>query len=267
MQKLPAPVEEIIEWWLPQVRDVLGGQLASVVLYGSVTLGDFQFGWSDIDACVVVNDHISEETGKRLGNIHDLMRTRYLEQRHNDWKSGQILESNYIPVTLASTTRDNIACYIAGGKTRSWRYGDPFQPFDRYMLANYGQLYFGTNVNFVVPSVNLMRLQAQADIHSFRAWEGQSAMWLTGMLHWFARSLVFWRDGKMLSKTAALRHEIERRPDYVEALYLALNIRLKGSYIVGHYVEELKSHYSRFVDSLSKDLLQHIGNHPTNQFT
>ncbi len=63
---VPPAVEGMLEWWLRQVREVLDDQLLSVVLYGSVTLGDFQPGWSDVDVCVVLREPIAKDTGEQL---------------------------------------------------------------------------------------------------------------------------------------------------------------------------------------------------------
>jgi len=258
MLTLPPPVEAIIEWWLPQVRDLLGDDLLSVVLYGSVTLGDYQAGWSDIDVCVVLSDSIGEDAGARLGHIHDRMQQRYLEHKHGGWLSGQVVESNYVPQSLAANSVEDKACYIAGGTTRKWQRGDPLLPFDRYMLANFGQSCFGSDVHFEEPGVELLCNQAETDLHSLHSWKNQSAIWLTGMLHWFARSIVFWRDGTMLSKTAALLHEIERGSIYTEPLELALTIRREGSTTAVNYMDASRNHYSRFADSFFTELQQVI---------
>ena len=63
---LDPSVREIIEWWLPRVYEVLDDHQLSIVLYGSVTLGDFQPGWSDIDVCVVLSEPVTEDTGSQL---------------------------------------------------------------------------------------------------------------------------------------------------------------------------------------------------------
>ena len=193
-----------------------------------------------------------------LGHIHDLMRQRYLEKKHEGWASGQVVESNYIPLELASASRDDLACYIAGGTTRKWQYGDPYQPFDRYMLANHRQIYAGRNVFFLQPSIEELSFQAETDLRSLSEWETQSAIWLTGILHWLARSLVFWREGVMLSKTAALQNEIMHSSPYSEAFDLALTIRKKGSANAAVHLEELRNHYSRFAESFTEELRKFV---------
>ena len=255
---VPIPVQDVINWWLPQVREILDEQLQSVILYGSVTLGDFQSGWSDIDVCAVLTESIAEDAGVRIGRVYDLIQRHYLEDKHGGWLSGQVLEGNYIPESLAGDPREDQACYIAGGTTRKWQRGDPLQPFDRYMLANFGQSCFGPEVEFSEPNKDLLRPQAETDLRSLGNWERQSALWLTGMLHWLARSLVFWRDGRMLSKTAALQHEIERGSTYTEAFQLALTIRLEGSANATDHMQDLRSQYTSHVDAFSEELRQFI---------
>jgi len=258
MIALPVPVQGMIEWWLPQVREILDEQLLSVVLYGSVTLGDFQPGWSDIDVCVVLVESVTEDTGERLGRVYDLMRRRYLEERRGGWMSGQVLESHYIPAALASATRGDLECYIAGGKTGKLQRGDPFQPFDRYMLAKHGQTFFGQTVRFMQPTAAQLREQAEIDVSSLMSWKSQSAVWLAAMLHWMARSLVFWRDGRLLSKTAALQHEISRDCMWEQAFDLALSIRREGSDSAAMHKKELQEYYAHFSERLSSELRRFI---------
>ena len=63
---------------------------------------------------------------------------------------------------------------------------------------------------------------------------------MTGMLHWAARSLVFWRESLMLSKSAALEHEMAHGSPFAEAFALALKIRREGSAAAAGYHQELK---------------------------
>lgn len=43
-----------------EISCIMGGNLHSVWLYGSVVFGDFRFGWSDIDFIAFTNTRIAE---------------------------------------------------------------------------------------------------------------------------------------------------------------------------------------------------------------
>ena len=43
-----------------EISCIMGGNLHSVWLYGSIVLGDFRLGWSDIDFIAFTNPRIAE---------------------------------------------------------------------------------------------------------------------------------------------------------------------------------------------------------------
>ena len=99
-------------------------------------------------------------------------------------------------------------------------------------------------------------VQTETDLAALRAWDraAQSAIWLAGMLHWAARSLVFWRDGTMLSKSASLEHEIARGSSFADAFQLALQIRREGSAVAARHHSELERYYGRIALDLAYEI-------------
>jgi hypothetical protein len=221
----------VLDWWFPQVQACLRGKLHAVVLFGSVTLDDFCPGWSDVDVCVVVNQPVSETEGKALGEIHDRMRDLFIRTHRAGWASGQAIGGYYIPRELVTDSDRKMPCYTAGGTTRRWAQDNPVSPFDRYMLAHFGSIIAGEDTKFAPPSDESLVTQARADIAQLRESDPakQSSIWLCGMFHWLARSLVFWREGTMISKSAALKRGIDTNSKYADAFLLALEIRQRGS--------------------------------------
>ena len=135
---VPDTVRMILDWWTPQVREILGPKLCSIVLYGSVTLGDFAPGWSDVDTCVVLSGPVSEEVAGRLAALHDATRERFVERHENGWQSGQAVEGQCIPRELATDPDATAPCYKSWGHERKRIDGNPITGFDRYMLAYHG---------------------------------------------------------------------------------------------------------------------------------
>lgn len=258
IMELPVAVKGILAWWIARVQDVLGENLHSVVLFGSVTLGDFQSEWSDVDACVILHRPIMEAEGKAIGHVHDEMKERFARNAENGWASEQVVEGPYIPLALARGQKQQAACYVAGGTTRRWDVFNPISPFDRYMLANHGHLFFGRQVDFVPPNKEDLVQQTETDLETLRDWRDKSALWLASELHWFARCIVFWRDGRMLSKTAALEHEISHSSPYAEAFRLALDLRHRGAAAVERSLEALKRHFGVVADDAAEDIREHI---------
>jgi hypothetical protein len=213
------------------VVDCLGVRLRAIYLHGSTVFGDYCPGWSDVDVCVVVDGPVSEDEGHRLGQIHDEMRDRFLRDRVGGWQSGQGIEGFYIPQGLVTDDKLELPCYTAGGSTRLWHVGHPVSPFDRLVLARFGAHLHGEAMAFRPPEMSDLAAQTLRDLTSFREhdYRNSSAIWLCGVQHWLARSLVFWRDGELVSKSAALQRETEASSPYAEAFSLALQLRQEGS--------------------------------------
>ncbi|MEW6355970.1 MAG: nucleotidyltransferase domain-containing protein [Planctomycetota bacterium] len=251
----PTPAS-VLAWWLSEISACLAQRLHSVVLYGSATLDDFCPRWSDVDVCVVLKTPITAEEGQRVGDIHDRMQDRFIRGRDGHWESGQAVEGPYIPIELVSDEMREAPCYTAYGSTRKWAVCHPISPFDRYMLAHFGRLLAGASVSFAPPRRAALVRMAAKDLGALREWDRseKSAVWLAGMLHWIARSLVFWRDGKMLSKSAALRHEIERNSPFAAAFQLALKIRREGSATASRHDSELREHFGRMALDAAQEI-------------
>lgn len=265
--QVPSPVNPVLDWWLAEVRQCLGETIHGVVLHGSIALGDFCPGWSDIDVCVVLNAPVSEGEGAALGKIHDRMLDRFVRQRTDGWKSGQAIEGPYIPQELVGNAETERPCYIAGGTTRKWAPCHPVSPFDRYMLAHFGQTIFGKSVCFAPPAKQALMAQANTDLSDLRnrATSHQSAIWLCGMFHWLARSLVFWRDGRMLSKSAALQHEMDRASRFSDAFRLALAVRKEGSAAAENHRSELQAHFDACALTCAGEIEDSIGGYSGDQ--
>ena len=243
---IPQQVRPLLDWWLPRVRDLLGPDLRSVVLHGSVALGDFMPGWSDVDVCVAMEEPLAERAAEAIGALHDEMAARFIDGGAGGWRSGQAIEGPYIPVRLAGDPNAVAPCYTAGGTTRRYAVGHPITPFDRYMLAHFARILSGPDVGFAPPSPASLVEQARTDLRLVSEPHPDcldAPIWLAGIMHWLARSIVFWRDGVMLSKTAALEHEIAGGSPFADAFGLALALRQEGSAACAGRLDELRADF------------------------
>lgn len=249
---IPQCVDDILNWWFEKIKPILAGNLKTVTLFGSVVFGDYQPTWSDIDVCVVLNIPIDAQTGAEIGRIHDEMRDTFIGSA--TWLAPQVIEGFYIPSEMATDPTLERACYVAGGTTRKWFIGNPVSPFDRYILSHHGITYRGEPVSVAPPSVEALRTQLKRDVEHLGEFERYSGLWLASMLHWAARSLVFWRDGVMLSKTAALEHEIAGGSPYSPAFKLALEHRKQGSAFAKAHYQQLLEAFRPIVAEIQQDL-------------
>ena len=63
-------VNQILNLLLENVQEGLGEQFVGMYLYGSLSSGDFNPESSDLDFCVVTQDHLPEETIANLETMH-----------------------------------------------------------------------------------------------------------------------------------------------------------------------------------------------------
>jgi hypothetical protein len=231
---LPREVSAILDWWLPRVHHSFEGHLESIALFGGLALGEFAPGWSDVDTCIIVRTPVSDAQASAMNAILAEMDERFVQQRDAGWRSGQGVQGAVITAAQAAEPGRAEMCFYAWSAQGVHTSCDPFSSFDRYLLANHGRLLEGAHVPIAPPSrqalldMTLQDLQKYFNDSSATASRAGPIM-LAGLLHWAARSLVFWREGIMLPKSAALRREIETGSPFVEAFRLALEVRALGS--------------------------------------
>lgn len=257
-KNIDARLTSLLSWWQAEIRAVLGEKMQSVLLGGSTVLVDFQPGWSDVDVCVVLHDAITEAEGTAIGKVHDAMRARFIEGRQDGWCSGQAIEGAYVTADMLWGMKPGV-CYIAGGTTRWWGEADPLSPFDRFIYAHHGICLLGSAVSVGMPDMASLKVQSTRDARHFAHPPANcldSAIWLAGIMHWLARSIVFWRDGGLLSKTAALEREIAAGGLPAPYFVLPLALRREGSAACQRHIEELRQNYLNAVEPALRALTE-----------
>jgi predicted nucleotidyltransferase len=83
-------VDVLLDDLLGRWRAILGDKLVGVYLYGSLSLGDFDPGSSDVDFLVVTEGKVSDDEFEALRVMHD-------EVRESGLKYARKLEGSYIP--------------------------------------------------------------------------------------------------------------------------------------------------------------------------
>ncbi len=228
--ELPREANALVDWWLPRVKGVLGDKLLSVMLFGSAAMGDYVSTVSDLDICSVLADPIAAEEAAAIGRVHDEMRELFIHGQHSTLGLVQVIEGPYVPLAVALDESAVAPCYTAGGRTRRFETGHPVSAFDRYSLAHVGHCLWGQRVQFAPPShAALMKMLAAdlAVLNDPSSWH-DSVGWYVAMLCFIARSVFFWGDGVMLSKTEALRRCLAQGGEWEPAFEMALDARTRG---------------------------------------
>ncbi|MGE0191855.1 MAG: nucleotidyltransferase domain-containing protein [Planctomycetota bacterium] len=221
---LPAAVQGLLAWWLPRAEVACGDALRAMLLYGSVVLGDFQAGWSDVDVCAVLREPPSRTRERCLAELHHATELAFVEGREGPWSSGQ--------------TVDLLVLYAAHGDLDHEHVQDAF---DQLGLATRTRVLAGESVTIAHPDRDaLSRRSMRLEQEACSPPEGASAIWYAAVLQLLARAVVFWRDGELVSKTRALLRLIEERGQVAEAFELALRVRRGGSATAARHTDELR---------------------------
>ena len=248
---IPPPAHALLDWWLPRVREVFGSRLESVVLFGSLTYGDYCPGWSDVDVCIVLPSRATKAEIEASHLVDEQMTAAFQDDCGPTREFGQLLESICV-------TRQVAADPVHSSSNGT---GVALKPFDRYMLSDRGVCFEGIVCDFAQPAeVDLARdtMAAVADLRDPGALD-RSPIWQAGTLHWIARSIVFWRDGKLVSKTAALEHEIDSGSPFSEAFQVALSVRRSGSAAAINYHDRLRTAFKEAVQDAA-DAIERLVN-------
>ena len=258
--RIPAPARQIVERWTREVRDALSDALVGVQIGGSLALDDFQPGWSDVDLFAVLARPASASDVERIRRIHAALCRDFVDAGRGGWESGQAVECVFLTREMATEPDLRGVCCVAGDngaeRVEDWA----LLPFDRHVLARFGRHLCGERTAFAPSRPEDLRAQTAsgvAQLDPARA-DRESPIWLASVLHWLARSIVFWRDGEALSKTAALDREIARDSPFAQEFELARSIRRQGSRTATGHEAELRRAFrdvaSRAADQLTAGL-------------
>jgi hypothetical protein len=241
---LPAEVTAILDWWRPRVCEVFGDELQGVFLFGGLALGEFAPGWSDVDTYLIVGSPVTAEQADAMNAMLAEMDERFINHGAEGWRSGQAVQGAVVTSGQAAEVGRAEECFYAWGSKGVHKHCDPFSAFDRYQLAHHRKLIWGDDVYFAPPSREALVEMTVEGMNLFGdAAEGpgkHGPIMLAGLLHWVARSFVFWRDCVLVAKSAALRQEIDRGSPFADVFSLALDVREQGSASAAEHEEALR---------------------------
>lgn len=196
------------------LKDILEGNLVSVILFGSAVLRDFTPGKGDLDFVVVVRDDLSNDDCNNLFQFHDRLRAG---------EKGALatqLEGTYYPAAIIENPKSNKAygCYVGTGR-KGWKRVDSNcnSMADYSIIRNYGITCHGEDVihRFYNPSRREL-LEEIGNAFNFNI-ETASTLndqdYAVSMLTWGPRALCYAMTGKMLSKSRAAQWFVSRFPD------------------------------------------------------
>jgi hypothetical protein len=207
-------VKPLLERFTASVADVM--PLVALWAHGSLALGDFQPGRSDLDLVALVAADISDAQREQLQRLHEAL--------ISDEELADKLHCSYV-------VRDQLA--DAGRCHPTWAMGElfdrPVSPVSRRELRTGGLSLYGPEPAGLVPAITDQELNGYVRAQLRDYWYPKTAkpeLWLRdiwvdlGMLT-LARASVTLQDGRLISKREALEvlAELDAPADVVHDIY------------------------------------------------
>lgn len=207
-----------------RVADILEGCAVSIYIYGSLALGDFRPGWSDIDILVLTEKEITEGQAGRLVHLRQVMLEEQPDNRYYRCFEGGMLSLD----AFRLGEKDRVVYWGTSGERITDSYD--FDSFSMCELLESGILIWGRDVRDRLsrPAFDELRADVRRHYETIRKYarETERSFYSFGWLLDISRCLYTLRTGKIIAKTAAGEWALkENLCPCAEALARAVDIR------------------------------------------
>ncbi|MHB1485778.1 MAG: nucleotidyltransferase domain-containing protein [Saccharofermentanales bacterium] len=244
-----------------EIVTVLTDNKATIYLFGSVALGDFQHGWSDIDILVLTQKEITEQQAEILVGLRQALLERYPGNQYFRLFEGGMLSAD---------------AFLQGKNERTVYWGTSGQRItDNYKMDSFGMaelldngiLLYGDDIRYKMtyPAYIQMRDDIARHVQAIRKY-GDSVGWLLDI----ARGIYTLRTGKVIAKTAAGEWALEEGicPD-ADVLQKAVQIRKEPlryskeeksvvNAVIQRFADVIDEEFTNTIEQLAKSELQYM---------
>ncbi|MBM7619739.1 hypothetical protein JOC95_001591 [Bacillus tianshenii] len=142
MRSMPSGITVIVEEFIEKIETAFPGFLQGFYLYGSISLGAFQKGMSDIDFIAVIKQHPTVDEMDKLKNIHKQMHKKF---------SGYSLDGYYLVKDELEAEDQRIISshYFSEGKFKGKKSFHK-DSIDAFQIKKYGIIIKGQQVDYSV---------------------------------------------------------------------------------------------------------------------
>lgn len=193
-------MEDSIRRMAQETDTILDHGLRSLWLYGSVVLGDYRHGWSDIDFIAFARNPISEEQAQKLLTLRHDLAARFPGDPYYRCFEGVII--NWQEFQANEYTR--LIYWGTTGQRVTHRF--ELDPFSRLELVRYGRLVWGERDDpFTEPTRAELTEAVRGHHEAIRRYavETDERLYSCGWLLDIARCLYTLRCGGVIGKTQA----------------------------------------------------------------
>ncbi len=213
-----------IDVMVNKLCSILGDNIISIYLYGSVVMSDFKLGWSDIDILCLTKRVLSEPEAERLVNLRqDLLAEDAGNQYYRSFE-GAILSFD----EFREKEYERVVYWGTSGQRITDNYG--FDAFSLFELIKYGDLIYGAEIReqLKLPTREELLDNVQRHYQTIRKYAVRTddTIYSCGWLLDISRCIYTLRYNDIISKTKAGEWALEENlcPDK-ECMLRTLQIR------------------------------------------
>jgi predicted nucleotidyltransferase len=183
------------------IVSILAACRPSIYLYGSVTLGDFKKGWSDIDILCLTKEQITQEQADRLvGLRQELLEAEPDNSYYRSFEGGILTCKGFL-----NQSPDRVVYWGTNGQRITDKYS--LDSFSMQQLLDTGILLYGDDARKLMKKPNPEDLKNDIKRHydtirKYTQTTGRS-LYSFGWLLDIARGLYTLQTGKVIAKTVA----------------------------------------------------------------
>lgn len=259
MQK--SNLEKSIERMTGEIAYILSEIKPSIYLYGSVAIGDFKLGWSDIDILVLTEKQITDNQANKLVDLRQILSETEGENLYYHLFEGGMLTLE----AFLSGARDRVVYWGTSGQRITDNYH--FNNFSKVELIENGLLLYGKEIRSQLkkPTYNELYQDVKAHYETIRKYGTRTdgSVYSYGWMLDICRCLYTLRTGKIIGKTEAGRWGLEESLcPQAEVLQKALTVRESPldnqDMETVAYAERLFEPIQRYADVLEKEIMSII---------
>jgi len=201
-----------------RIRSVLGEYNPSAYIFGSATLGDFQFGWSDIDIIILTDVPLDNQKADELVTLRQTLTQEYSGNPYFRLFEGTILSRK----AFFAKEKDIVVYWGTSGQ----RVIDTYEidSFAEAELLGNGMLLFGQDIlsGLNYPTHEQFKSDIRRHYDTIRRYGDNGCGWLLDI----ARGIYTLRTDKVIAKTKAGEWAIaENIAPSIEILKRAVEVR------------------------------------------
>ncbi len=253
-QEIKMSIDVMVE----NLQDILGENLISIYLYGSVALNDFKLGWSDIDILCLTKKVVSDFEAEKLVNLRQNLLDKDKSNPYYISFEGAIVSLD----EFKNNQYTKVVYWGTSGQKITDKYS--FGVFSLFELIKYGQLIMGKEVrsDFVLPNYEELKLGCLEHYNTIRKYATKTGenLYSCGWLLDIARCIYTLRYNDIISKTSAGEWVIkENNCPVLEEMTFTLEIRknplkYKEQINVKEWLSSLGTSVQLFADVLEDEL-------------